>query len=277
MRTKSISQLNLRLLLLPLLFVFGICEVIGQDVQNAVNIKQKVLKYQRVNVGIGVDNDRFHDMSLNQLMAISKNPQDLYRDLSGFDEEIRSSATGLALYVSRSFDLWSPRQNSYSTNRELRLGFGFHSPKESLISYKNADLDTSIVYCNMHGEFTFEGAYLQKGSWGKKGKLLWYWGGGMNASVSFSNEMIIISGKYFTPGAHPSTQESLEENRIRFLAKPVTYVRFYVPYGLHYKVSKKTTIGLDLRRGFGVQSILGGSSNFISKTNSFALGVNWHI
>lgn len=95
----------------------------------------------------------------------------------------------------------------------------------------------------------------------------------MNASATFSNEMLLIEGQYFEKGAHPSTQESFEENTKHFLAKPLVYTRVYIPYGVHRRIGKNWSIGFDARRGIGVQSVLGGNSNFINKTGTFAIGV----
>jgi hypothetical protein len=247
----------------------------GQSSNGNSESKVKKWRYNQFDFGLGIATDHFYRMSLNNLLATAENPDELRRDLSGMKEEINTSAAGLGFYFNRSFNPWSAKTNSYLNNQELRFGIGMHTPKESMISYKNKELDTSIVYCNLHSEFTFELAYIWSGRWGAKQKWLWYIGGGTNASVSFSNEMLLIEGKYFEPGAHPSTQESFEENTQRFIAKPVVYNRIFVPYGLHRMVGDHWTIGLDLKRGFGYQSILGGATNFVNKTNTFVIGAKY--
>lgn len=237
--------------------------------------KAKKWQYKQFDFGLAVDNDHFYRMSLSNLKAFAENPEALDQDLSGMTEEVSTSTAGLGLYLNRSYAPWDKKTQSFKTNQTLRVGIGMHSPKESMITYKNKDLDTSIVYCNLHSELTFELGYVWDGYWGKNQKFLWYWGVGSNASVSFSNEMLLIQGKYFEPGAHPSTQESFEENTQRFIAKPVVYSRIYVPYGVHRLIGEKWSVGFDARRGFGVQSILGGKSNFINKTGSFMLGAKY--
>lgn len=249
--------------------------VYSQSSDNAQTDRVKKWRYNQFDVGIGIATDHFYRMSLNNLLATAENPDALRRDLSGMTEEINTSSTGLGLYVNRSYSPWNSKTNSYLNNQELRFGIGMHSPKESMISYKNKELDTSIVYCNLHNEFTFELAYMWNGRWGANKKWFWYIGAGTNASVSFSNEMLLIEGRYFAPGEHPSTQESFEEKTQRFIAKPVVYNRVFVPYGLHRIVGEHWTVGVDLKRGFGYQAILGGSTNFVNKTNTFVLGAKY--
>lgn len=256
--------------------LFSVDSAFGQ-IESSSPAKIKKWKYTQFDFGVGIDQDHFYRMSLSRLMAFAENPEDLQRDLAGMEEEVSTSTAGLSLYLNRSFSPWSESLGKYRENRVIRVGVGLHSPKESMISYKNESLDTSIVFCNRHGEFTLEAAYLERGTWGKRDQFTWYWGGGFNASASFSNEMIIMEGQYFEKGAHPSTQVSLPENTTFFIARPVTYARFYIPYGVHAKVGEKWTVGFDARRGFGVQSILGGESNFIRKTGSFVLGAKYTI
>jgi hypothetical protein len=227
--------------------------------------------------GLGVDTDHYKKMSLNQLMSFAENPNEMQRDLRGLEEDITKKTAGIALYLNLSFAPLEKSSQKYRNNRELRLGVGFHSPKESMVSYKNKDMDTSIVYCNLHGEFTAEAAYLMKWNWGKKKRLNCYVGAGMNASISFSNEMLLIAGKYFEPGAHPSTQENFIENTSQYDAKSVAYTRLFIPYGIHYQLGEQWSIGFDSRRGIGFQSIVGGGSNFITKTGVFALGAKYQI
>ncbi|MFT5512707.1 MAG: hypothetical protein ACI8SE_001105 [Bacteroidia bacterium] len=255
--------------------IVGTFLLLSATVCIAQSTKIKKWQYNQFDFGLGVDNDQYHRMSLNNLTALAENPDALKRDLSGMTEEISSSTAGLGLYFNRSYAPWSKEKAAYLSNQALRVGIGFHSPKESMITYKNELLDTSIVYCNLHSEFTFEFAYLWNGTWGSKKKFVWYCGVGTNASISLSNEMLLIEGEYFEPGAHPSTQESFEENTQRFLAMPVVYNRFYVPYGVHRVVGEHWSIGFDARRGFGVQTILGGKSNLINKTGTFMIGAKY--
>jgi hypothetical protein len=227
--------------------------------------------------GLGVDYDHYNKMSLNQLMSFAENPDEMERDLQGLDEDFTKKTAGLALYLNLSFSPLEKGTQKYRNNRELRLGIGFHSPKESMVSYKNKDMDTSIVYCNLHREITAEAAYLVKWNWGKKKRLNCYIGASMNASVSFSNEMLLIAGQYFEPGAHPSSQENFIENTSRYDAKSVAYTRMFIPYGIHYQMAGQWSIGFDSRRGIGVQSILGGESNYIRKTGVFSLGAKYQL
>ncbi|MFT4522017.1 MAG: hypothetical protein ACI8ZN_000956 [Bacteroidia bacterium] len=211
------------------------------------------------------------------MMAFAENPDDLKRDLTNMDENTRTVATGLGLYFNRSYSPWSKSQNRYKTNRALRVGIGLHSAKESMVVYHNREMDTSIVFCNKNSEVTFELAYLIKGTWGQQKKWHWHYGISSNASVTFSNEMFVMEGKYFGVDQHPSTQERLDENTATYLAKPLVYNRLYFTYNIHRQLGDHVSLGFDARRGAGFQTIIGGKSNYIVKTGSFVIGIKYNL
>ncbi len=177
---------------------------------------------------------------------------------------------GMAIFSSVGLAPLDVATGQYSTKRELRLGLGLHSPKEAMVAYKSEELDTSIVYCNLHGEFTLEGAYIAKGTFGKHGRC--YAGIGVSGGLSFGNEMILISGRYFEPGAHPS--EQVDKNPVMeiYAAKSVYYTRCFVPFGIHYGSEDNWSVGLDFRLGLGAQFVSGAQANFIRRTGMFAIG-----
>lgn len=228
-----------------------------------------------LNFGLGVDWDQYKSMSLERIMVFAKHPERMQRDLANLSEDATPVTAGVALYGSIAFAPLDYRTGTYRNDRELRVGVGIHSPKEAMVTYKNEDLDTSIVYCNIHGEFTVEASYVFNGQWGKR--FQWYAGGGMNAGLTFANGMIIISGRYFEPGAHPSTQESHEMNQDHYKARQVYYTRAFIPFGIHYQVSSKWSLGFDLRTGLGLQMIKGAPDNIITNTGSFILGATCHF
>jgi len=233
----------------------------------------KKWQVNQFNFGLGFNWDRYESMSLNQLMVLAEDPEKMHRDLHNMQEEAITYALGAGLYYSVSLSPFNRSKGTYNDRQELRLGFALHSPKEAMVSYKNEIMDTSIVYCNIHGEFSLEGAYLFKGNLGPK--LRWYIGGGINGGLTFGNEMIIISGKYFKPGQHPTTQESL--NQEKYKAKPIYYSRAYIPYGLHYIINESISVGFDLRTGMGIQLIQGEKVNRIRRTGAFVLGLQYHF
>ncbi len=244
--------------------------------QSSTNNFQSPKKWQinHFNFGLGFDWDRYESMSLNQLMVLAKDPEKMHRDLYNMQEEAVNYSLGGGLYYSMSLSPFNRSKGTYNNRQELQLGVAYHAPKEAMVSYKNQMLDTSIVYCNVHGEFSLEGAYLFKGKLGPK--LRWYIGGGINGGLTFGNEMIIISGKYFKPGQHPSTQESLDSNREKYKAKAIYYSRAYIPYGLHYVVNENLSVGFDLRTGMGLQLIQGEKVNRINRTGALIFGMKYY-
>jgi len=226
-----------------------------------------------LNVYLGLDKDDYGSMSLGHLMAFAKNPEALSRDLSLFEEETSTITRGLALYINMGF---SPiRNETRNIDHEIQVGIGIHSDKEAMVTYKNEDLDTSIVYCNLQGEFTLEGAYLFKGKWGNK--VHWHVGVGMNAGITFGNEMVLISGGYFEPGLHPSEQPADEMNVEHFEAKQVYYTRGFIQHGVHYGLGKKWQLGINMRTGIGMQFIQDADPNFIRKTGGFMIGAKYRF
>lgn len=253
------------------IFISSSC--LAQQVAGIEQVPLKKWKVTKFNFGLGVDYDRYESMSLDHLMNFAQNPNEMKRDLQHLEEEVSTTTAGLALYASWSISPWSTTKNSYRNDREWRFGIGIHSPKEAMVSFKNKDMDTSIVYCNIHGEITLEGAYIRKGKWGKR--FHWYWGAGVNIGATFGNQMVLISGKYFEPGEHPSTQESNENSIEKYDAKSVAYTRLYIPYGVHYSIGKKWLLGFDFRSGIGMQKIQGEDVNFIRKTGLFSIGAQY--
>jgi hypothetical protein len=235
--------------------------------------------FSQVDFGLGIDNDHYESMSLENLMAFAKDPEQLKRDLKGMDEEATTSTAGGAFYINAGFSPLKKSEGTYRSDRMLRLGMGIHTPKEAMITYKNEGMDTSIVYCNLQSEITWEAAYLFMGTWGKNERWHWYWGGGMSVGTTFNNKMLIIAGGYLEPGEHPSSQPSDEMNKESYDAKSVLYGRVYVPYGISYATGaqKKWLFGFDFKTGVGAQKIEGESANYIKKTGAFIIGVKYRF
>jgi|GEM_PF-970657 len=229
-------------------------------------------KMAHINFGLGIDHAQYNSMSLNDVLAFAKNPEELSRDLSGLSEEVNTQTAGLAIYTSFSFNPLNKKTGTYKTNQELRIGAGMYSPKEAMVSYKDESKDTSIVYCNRHGELGIDGSYRFMGQAGKRKRFHWSVGLGLNAGLTFSNEMIIIQGHYFEPGLHPSTQRTMDTEEVRYEAKPVYYLRPHIPVELHYQLTNKMTMGLNFRPGVGIQKISKGNTNFIPRTGAMIIG-----
>jgi hypothetical protein len=254
---------------------FNSINLIGQYVETKQLPQKQKLHFDQIEFGIGIDNDHYNTMSLEEIMAFANNPEQMQRDLYGMEEVASTVNRGAAIYVNFGYAPLNKTTNSYRTDREWRFGVGLHCGKEAMLSYKNEDIDTSIVYCNLQSEITLESAYLLKGLWGKR--FHWYYGAGMSLGSSFNNQMLLISGRYFGPDEHPSEQESYEKNVETFDAKSVYYARFYIPYGIGYGLNERWIIGFDFKTGIGVQKIQGKSSNYIKKTGAFVLGVKYRL
>ncbi len=256
------------------ILIFGFSgATLAQNLTSSTANPKKMWRMTSLNVGLGIDCNNFRSMSLNELMIFAKHPEDMQRDLSLLTEDASTFTAGGVLQASLSFAPLNRATGTYRDNQEWRISIALHSPKEAMVSFKNEDLDTSIVYCNLHGEFTLETSYIFKGRWGKN--FHWYAGGGLNAGLTFGNEMVLMSGKYFKPGAHPSTQESDESSRETFGAKSVYYTRLFIPYGIYYQVKERLQFGLDFRTGLGWQMIGNEKTNFIHRNGGFALGARF--
>lgn len=231
-------------------------------------------KFRVMNLDLttGLAFDRFPNMSLNHMMQFAENPAEIERDLTGMDENIENSASGLVLNANVAFSPLDPKTGDYSTKREIRLGLGLTSPKEAMVTYQSEVLDTSLVFCNLHGEFNVAGDYLFKGTWGKKERWNWFVGVGANVGASYGNEMILIPGRYYDPEEHPSEQPNSMDNMQTYQAKNVYYARAYVPYGLHYRF-EEFSVGIECRRGLGIQKIEGSPANFMDKSSAFLIGM----
>jgi hypothetical protein len=257
--------------------IFIVCSVIASAQTNNTRVIADMKPWHTTyfNMSFAVDNDHYSTMSLDRMMAFSKNPQDIQRDLSHMQAEIKPSTAGVALYMNVGMTPLNRNTGEYHIDREVRLGIGLHAPKEAMVAYKSEALDTSIVYCNLQSELTLEGAYVRKAAFGKHGRC--YAGIGASGGVSYGNQMVLISGRYFEPGMHPSEQVDKNPVMEKYAAKTVTYARLFIPFGVHYGVDDQWSIGLDFRLGLGAQFLPGAPVNFIRRTGMFALGFTKRI
>ncbi len=239
---------------------------------DGAQVPTRSLFFNNYQIALGVDNDHYGSMSLDRMMYFAKYPYQMQRDLSGFTEEINTTAYGMALYVNLGFSPLNKKIGEYRENREVRFGMGFHSPKEAMLSYKDASRDTSIVYCNIQSEITIEGSYIFKGDWGRK--WMWRLGFGGSIGTTFNNSMMLIHGRYYEPGAHPTEQPEEDIETETFRAKNVSYLRAYLIAGISYKLGEKWAMGFEYRRGCGVQLIGGSDPHYLQRTGSFMLGVS---
>lgn len=260
-----------------ILFSFGLISIssYAQQTPSKELVSKKKWKASQFDFGLGLDNDHYQSMSLNQLMSMAKNPDEISRSLEGFDEEIETYTGGGAIYGNISLAPLDLSTGTYRMDRELRLGFGLHSPKEAMVEYLSDEMDSSILFCGLHGEITLEAAYLYKGTWGKR--FHWYYGFGVNGGASFANQMLVISSKYYNADDPSNDQNEGLDNTETYKAKSVVYSRLYVPYGVHYSLGDKWLVGLDFKTGIGVQFVQGEQANFINKTGSFVFGAKYRL
>lgn len=237
----------------------------------------KKFKRSEINFGIGVNWNTFESMTLDELLIFAKDPEQLKRDLQGLEEETTPNTAGADLRVGWSFSPLNSATGNYKTNQALQVGIILNSPKEAMVSYKNKDLDTSIVFCNIHWELGLNASYVFKGTWGKRDRWNWYAGAGANAGFTFGNNMMLINGKYFEPGEHPSTQpvDDVSPEPEMYEAKSVSYTRVFIPYGIHYKMGKRVLLGLDLSKGIGWQRVGKDKMNYMKKSSGFAIGLKY--
>jgi hypothetical protein len=236
---------------------------------------QPTKKWKRTHfyVSLGLDWAKYENMSADRIVAFANNPDLLEKSIQGMEAEVSSSTAGAALIASIGFAPFSTSNNSFLQDQELRLGISLQSPKEAMLSFKNESLDTSVVYCNIQSEVALETAYLFKGDWGKR--FHWYVGAGINAGLTFDNQMIVMSGEYFDPNEHPSTQESLMENRVYHGARQVFNIRAYIPYGIYYRITNGFALGFEARRGFGWQFLSLEESNRMRRAGAFMLSARF--
>jgi len=235
----------------------------------------KPIKVSGFNAGVGVDWMKYRNMDLNRLLAFAENPAELQQDLTGLTEDVNSTSTGVTLLMNFSLTPFDALKQEYKTNREIRVGMQITSPREAMVAYKDEATDTSIVFCNLHGEVGIDGAYLVKGSLLKR--LNVYAGLGSSISLTYANEMVLLRGKYFEPGEHPMEQEITEENHLTYKAKAAFYTKVFIPWGVYYQMNEKWELGFDVRTGVGMQFISGETTTFLPRTNAFVLGMRYQF
>lgn len=253
------------------LCLLSACFFPSSDAQEALDAAQK-WGINGLQLQLGVDINEYASMSHAQLMGMAKNPSELTVDLSGLEEETRVHTGGGALNIGFLIGKGSP---SSPIESNLYTALILHSEKEAMVSFKNQALDTSVVFCNLHSEIALELAYLWSGTWGKR----WNWsiGVGSNVGTTFSNQMILMTGEYFEPGQHPSSQEVSMSEPLKFEGRKVSYARMFIPFGVHYNLTKNASLGLNFKRGIGWQRVQGDGTHFIRQNIGMALTLGLKI
>ena len=161
------------LLLSILCLTFGLAQ---QRVMPALEPEPNMTKWRLTTMEftLGVTTDRYNSMSLDQISAFANNPAQIQRDVSGMEEVVSTTASGLGFFAQVGFSPADFSKGEYKDNRLIRVGIGIHSPKEAMVTYRDQGRDTSIVYCNLYSELSLEAAYIFKGRWGKRWN--WNWG-----------------------------------------------------------------------------------------------------
>lgn len=243
--------------------------------EESASIEMPAPRISSFNASLGLDWMKYREMNLNRLLAFAENPRALQQDLTGLTEDVNSTSTGAALLLNVSLTPYNRRTQELNTHREIRIGVQFTSPREAMVAYKDEATDTSIVFCNLHGEIGLDGAYIVKGKLLKR--LNGYAGIGSGVSITYANEMILLRGKYFEPGEHPMEQEITEENHLTYKAKPAFYTKVFLPMGLYYQINETWELGLDIRAGMGLQFIANETTAFLPGANAFFLGMRYSI
>ncbi|MEM9023354.1 MAG: hypothetical protein AAGB22_06415, partial [Bacteroidota bacterium] len=76
--------------------------------------------------GLGLNNNHFGNMSLDQVMRFAERPRQLQRDLNGFNEEVKSVTYSVGLFFNVGLSPLDRATGTYRQNREVRLGVGLH-------------------------------------------------------------------------------------------------------------------------------------------------------
>ena len=229
------------------------------------------------NSALGVETDRFRTMSLDQLMGFAKVSSELERDLDGFESTASTRTSGLGLFIGAGFGRKTPPADlsAPTTTSEVQVGVGVHTPREAMVTYRNKDMDTSIVYCNLHSEISLEAAWILKGQWSRF--VHWNVGLGGNCGITVGNRMMVIEGRYLADGEHPSQQQASEMNKHSFGAKQAYFTRVFVPTGVKFRVGPRWQLGMDYRLGMGWQFVPGRTTNVIEFTNAGLIGVKYRF
>jgi hypothetical protein len=224
-----------------------------------------------ITFNMGIYTDNFRSVSLEDMMNIAENPEQVERDLSGLEASPRASATGGAFNLNYRFD---PNPvNTGSVDTEVSVGVTVQKEKEAMLSYQNKDIDTSIVYCSIHKEMGIEAAYLLTGTFGDH--VFWNAGVGASGGMTYDNSLLVLTGRYFGPDEHPSSQEEIQMES--FEAKPMYYGRAYIQHGIGFLAGKHWALGMNFKNGFGVQKIKGGNTNPFTHTSLSMISVGFKL
>ena len=225
-----------------------------------------------ITMNLCFDTDNFKAVSLEDMMNLADDPNQVERDLTGLEAAPRLSTTGASAYFNYRFDP-NPKPDNGTINTEISVGGSVVGDKEAMLSYQNKDLDTSIVYCSIHKEVGLEAAFLLTGLLGQH--AYWSVGIGGSGSMTYDNNLLVLSGRYFGPDEHPSNQEGISMES--YSARPMYFGRVFLQHNIGFLAGKHWMLGMQFRQGVGMQQISGGRSNTFTHSSLGMVSVGYRF
>ena len=259
-----------------LLFLLSLTSLISYG-QSSV---PKPVKISSINFSMGIMADIYQRMDLESMRDISTNPEIFSHNLDGYQEDLWRESGGMMIKLDATFSLYNPISQSYSQNRELRMGIAY-SEREPLIGYNKSSVSSdglttsreSLIYCNMQNELSVSGAYLWKTGGDKKRIFRAYAGLGSNLGLTFNDRMVVMWNSYEDiedPATGEGQFESTELEFTNIKAKSVIFLRAFAPVGVELNVWR-IKLGVEGSIGTGVHQTLGGRTYFMPYTFNFLL------
>ncbi len=265
-----ITFVRMRHLTLMVLFVSAFQFVHAGD---TIRIKNRYLS--AIQWGVGFRTDYYSNMGFNQISGTVRNPKNLNRNVIGFSEDFGSKNQTIALYLSAAFSPSNKEVKGFFGRSEWQFGLGYHTPGELRVGYNSEALDSTIIFCNLGSEISFETAYLLNVP--VDNGLTLFGGLGGNASFTRNNEVMVQEGPFLEEGIHPRFVIARPENTATYEAKRLIYLRPNIIAGAVFRYRKFTKIYVQYRIGIGAQIVPGHGVNFINRSTGLNLGVRYSL
>lgn len=238
---------------------------------------QSTWSLNEVAVGIGNQNDRVKDMSMDWMRTYAKSDEAFQLSLDGYDYNPCSEFMGTSLNVDLTFTQGDPMGN---VSQELRVGARLITDREAMISFDREDIvetgtyQESLIFCLVDDELVWDIAYLVR----KTGKhFSMYTGVAGNFGTTFSSKLLRIRNSSIIPEdialGNDGAQE-VENTTDVFSAKNAVFYRMQIPFGLEVH-RNKWAFGPEFRIGVGGHSVLGGNSYLITPTTLFSMRLSY--
>jgi len=255
----------------------GLAPIVGlsQTTDQISAMTMKSWQSSSVSLTLSTHIDRFRNMSLEQLQALTIDPSILDFDFSGMQETNYAEISAVGAELSLSFAPLDRNTGTYRQDRELHIGLGILADREAMVEYRDDIEHTSTVICNVHSELNLSASYIFKSM--AFGGFHPYAGVGTQLGTTVGNKTLVIHNSTdYDPEEEPIV-ESDDNTMSTYDAKQLFIGRAFLLAGFEADLGSRWKLGLDMRAGAGAQAARGVDVNYLMPNTAMGIRAGYRF